>query len=108
MGSAIFQWLVLVLIGIEFGVVAYLRRDRYPRFLFSVWAPALYMTMIMGDCLLAALVSALLGARTDDVANARTTLLASALAAGLLAGIVALLTLFFQWVLRTNITDPPE
>jgi hypothetical protein len=108
MGSAIFGWLVVVLIGIEFGAVAYLRRDRYPRFLFSVWAPALYLAMIAGDLLLAALLSALLGAPTEDVTNGRTTLLTGALVAGLLAGVIALLTLFFQWVLRTNITDPPE
>jgi hypothetical protein len=108
MGSAIFGWLVVVLVGIEFGVVAYLRRDRYPRFLFSIWAPALYLAMIAGDCLLAALLSALLGAPTEDVSNGRTTLLTVALVAGLLAGVIALLTLFFQWVLRTNITDPPE
>ena len=108
MGSATFGWLVVVLIGIEFGAVAYLRRDRYPRFLFSIWAPALYLAMIATDCVLVALLSWLLGAATEDVNNGRTTLLTVALVTGLLAGVMALLTLFFQWVLRTNITDPPE
>jgi hypothetical protein len=108
MGSTIFGWLVVILIGIEFGVVAYLRRDRYPRFLFSIWAPALYLAMIAADCLLAALLSVLLGTPTVDVTNGRTSLLTVSLVAGLLAGVIALLTLFFQWVLRTNITDPPE
>ncbi|HUS14058.1 MAG TPA: hypothetical protein VM536_03475 [Chloroflexia bacterium] len=103
----LFAWMVPLLIAAEFGYVAYRRRNRYPRFLFNVWAPTLYTAMILGDLLLALVLTALLGGPTPETANQVSTLTAWSVVVGLAALGIGLLTLFFRWVAHTEITDPP-
>ena len=48
-----------ILLAAELGGVAYRRRNRYPRFGFNAWAPAIYAALLTVDCLIgAALVAA--------------------------------------------------
>src|SRR4051794_14897215 len=107
MNISLIWWLVLIGVAAEFGAVAYWRRNRYPRLLFNEWAATLYALMIGGDLLLGALLTALLGSgrEADDQ---RAALLGWAVAAGLATGAIALLTLFFRWVARTEISDIPD
>src|SRR4051794_17968628 len=107
MSIALFAWLVPVLVAAEFGAVAYRRRNRHPRFLFSAWAPSLYALMILGDLLLAAGLTTLFGSGQVMI-DQRTGLLGWAIVAGLAAAVIALLTLFFRWIAHTEISDIPD
>ena len=108
MSIAFFCWLVPVLLAAELGAVAYLRRDRYPRFLFHFWAPTLYAALILADFALAALLTWLVGGDSPEAAGQRAALFGWAVVAGLATVAVALLSLFFRWVTHTDITDLPD
>jgi hypothetical protein len=101
----IIWWLVLIAIAGEFGAVAWVRRDRYPRFRFSPWAPTLYALMILGDLLLGVLLTWGVGGGSKEAADQINSLTAWAVVVGLAAGALALLTLFFRWVAHTDIRD---
>lgn len=101
-------WFVLILIAAEFGAVAWRRRNRYPRLLFNAWAPTLYALMILGDLLLGALLTWALGGGSKEATGQLNALIGWGIVAALAAVALALLTLFFRWVSRTDITDIPD
>src|SRR5438128_743533 len=102
MSIAIVWWILPVLLAAEFGAVAYLRRDRYPRFRFSLWAPTVYCALVLGDLLLAAVLTQVFGSGSKEAGAQSSAMLAWALVAALVTLAVGLLTLFFRWVTRTE------
>ncbi len=100
--------MVPLLVVLELGGVAYVRRNRYPRFLFGLWAPTLYLLALLADLLLAALLTALLGGGGPASGAQQTSLLTGALFAAIAVVGAAVITLFIRWVLHTDITDIPD
>ena len=93
-------WLVLVfLIAAEVAaLVWWLRREYYP-VMFNSWAVLIYTSVLAADIAVAWLVSYLL------VPGGSEVLRWLALLAALIVVIVALLTAFFRWIVRQNLTD---
>jgi len=97
-----------ILLAAELGGVAYRRRNRYPRFGFNAWAPAIYALCVTVDCLLGAGLVAWLSGSSAAVGAQQAGLLTAALIAGLALIAIAGLTLFFRWILHGEIHDIPD
>jgi hypothetical protein len=96
-------WLVLLLLAAAEagGIIWWLRREYYP-VLFNGWAALIYVGIFAADCMVAWLISAL-GTPGGTAGLSLLTVVA------LLAVVVAfLLTLFFRWVVRHDMTDIPK
>ena len=96
-------WIVLlVLIVVEVAAIWWwLRKEYYPIF-FNGWAALIYTGLLTVDFVVAWFVS---GLQTPGGSTGLTWLVAFGL---LMVVIVFLGTLFFRWVVRTEITDIPK
>jgi len=97
-------WLVLAFLIVTdaIGIGWWLRKEYYP-VIFNGWAVLIYTGLFAADTVIAWVVSVLFA---PESSSGITFLTVAAIFAVV---IVALLTLFFRWVVRTDITDiPPE
>src|SRR5262245_23862953 len=97
------EWIVLfVLIVVEVAAFWWwLRKEYYPVF-FNGWAALIYTSILALDFIIAWLVSMI---QTPGGSTATAWLVAFGI---FLVVIVFLGTLFFRWVVRTEITDIPK
>ncbi len=99
-GVEMIAWLVLVvLLAVESaGLVWWLRREFLP-FIFNGNAPLIYSAVLAADCVITWLVSML-----DTPGGTPGTALVAVLGIAQLV-IVVLLTLFFRWIVKSDLTD---
>jgi hypothetical protein len=97
-------WLVLAfLVAAEAGGIGWRLRKEYYPVIFNGWAVLIYTGLFAADTVIAWVVSVLFAPGSS---SGITLLMVVAIIATV---IVALLTLFLRWVVRTDITDiPPE
>jgi hypothetical protein len=96
-------WLVLLLLIIAevVGIRWWLRKEFYPAF-FNGWAVLIYCSILAADFIVAWLVSMLyVPGGTEGTAWLAVLGLA-------LVVVVALMTFFFRWVVRHDMTDIPS
>ena len=96
-------WLVLLILIVAeaAGIRWWLRREFYPA-IFSGWAVLIYTSILAADFIVAWLVSTLF------VPGGTQGLTWLAVIGVLLVVVVWLMTLFFRWVVRHDMTDIPK
>ena len=99
----IWSWLVLLILIVAevAGIRWWLRRGFYP-VIFSGWAVLIYCSILVADVIVAWLVSMLYAPGGSQ------GLVWLAVIGVLLVVVVGLMTLFFRWVVRHDMTDVPK
>jgi hypothetical protein len=99
--------LVLLIIAGEVGAVYAWRQRKFPRprWLFNMWAPTIYALLLLGAWLVGTGVAGLLAGADPDLLGTQRTLLALAMFTVLALLAIVGLTLFFRWVINTDMND---
>jgi hypothetical protein len=104
-------WLLVVLvIAGEIGAVYAWRQRKFPRprWLFNLWAPLIYALLLLGAWLVGWGAASLLVGVDPSLAETQQTMLLLVVVNALALVPIGGLTLFFRWVLNTDMTDVPD
>jgi hypothetical protein len=100
---------VLLLIGEVVAVYRWRQRQfPRPRWVFSRWAPTIYGGLLLGAWVVGLVLSYLLAGLDQDAAGTHQIMLGLVIASAAALLVIVALTLFFNWVLKSDITDVPD
>ena len=101
---------VLLILGGELYVLYRWRRSKFPRpgWMFGLWAPAVYALGLLLAWVIGWGLSYVLVAADPSAAEMQSLLFGLIVLTGIVLAVVVALTLFFNWVLNTDMGDVPK